>query len=74
MGRNVRGSRSWSVPRGERVRREMALTLSDDTREKLERLSRSSGLSKSAIVDELVTAAPEVWPSRTNRKNRTQDT
>lgn len=46
-----------STPRHKRTRREIALTLSDEARARLEHLAEERGESRSAVVEELILAA-----------------
>lgn len=58
MGRNKPGSKWWGTPRELRVRKPLTVTITDEAREKLERLSGEGG-SKSAVVERLIIEAPE---------------
>lgn len=55
---NPTQSKWRSTAQADRVRKLVSITLSDDARERLAKLAKKHGLSKSEVIEMLITAAP----------------
>jgi predicted DNA-binding protein len=58
MPGNPKDSPWYSTPRSERKKKGTELMLSDEARERLEKLAKKHGVSKSEMVEQLIMEAP----------------
>ena len=58
MSAKQKGTEWFSTPEERRRRKSIELTLSEEARERLDKMARARKASRSAVVDELVMEAP----------------
>ena len=58
MSAKQKGTEWFSTPEDRRRRKSIELTLSEEARERLDKMARARKASRSAVVDELVMEAP----------------
>jgi hypothetical protein len=58
MPGNPKDSEWYSTPRGKRVRKGIEVTLSDEARDRLERMAKARKVSRAAVIEALIMATP----------------
>lgn len=67
MPGNPKDSEWYSTPKERRKRKGIEVTLPDEVRDRLDALADARGLSRSAVIEQLVMAAPLSKTKRTTR-------